>query len=175
MTMTRRTAASAVMLACVVPGVQAAGSGHGDHGGGQHAHKPANAQTAWGRSGKKNAATRTIEISMTDDMRFTPARLEIRQGETVRFRVRNAGKLEHELVLGTKPALDRHAARMQKEQAMDHHDASGVEVKPGRSGDLVWNFNRAGEFYYACLIPGHYQAGMVGTLTVVPAGKDAKR
>jgi uncharacterized cupredoxin-like copper-binding protein len=109
-------------------------------------------------------------------MRFTPDRLEIRQGETVRFRVTNAGQLDHELVLGTRAALDQHAAQMQKQQAMDHHDEeSGVEVTPGRSGDLVWTFNRPGDFFYACLLPGHYQAGMVGTLKVVPSNKDSKR
>jgi uncharacterized cupredoxin-like copper-binding protein len=39
-------------------------------------------------------------------------------------------------------------------------------VDAGQSGEIVWTFNRVGEFEFACLIAGHFQAGMVGTITV---------
>jgi uncharacterized cupredoxin-like copper-binding protein len=174
------TTSLALVLALATAGAQAAETGHpghGDHGAADHqGHHAGNQQTDWGRPGSAKAVTRTIDITMTDAMRFTPDRLEIRQGETVRLRVRNAGKLDHELVLGTPPALAAHAAQMQQQAPMVHdEDEAGVEVKPGRRGELVWNFNRPGAFQYACLLPGHYQAGMVGTLTVVPAAKDARR
>lgn len=104
---------------------------------------------------------------MTDDMRFTPRHIEVRQGETVRLRAENKGKVLHEIVLGTKADLDRHAEMMVKHPGMGHDEPSMAHVKPGQHGDIVWNFNRPGTFDFACLIAGHYQAGMTGTITVV--------
>jgi uncharacterized cupredoxin-like copper-binding protein len=142
------------------------------HEGRKETHKAAPAvkeQQAWGIAGDARAATRTIEVSMTDNMRFTPERIEVRQGETVKLVVRNDGKILHELVLGTKKALDAHAEMMVKFPGMEHDEPHMVHVKPAKSEPLVWNFNRAGEFQFACLIPGHYQAGMVGTVVVRPS------
>lgn len=106
---------------------------------------------------------------MSDDMRFTPARIEVRQGETVRFVFRNRGQTLHEFVLGTKAVLEEHAALMMKFPDMEHDEPYMAHVAPGTSGEIVWTFNRAGEFDFACLIPGHYQAGMVGQVVVTPA------
>ncbi|RZJ11825.1 MAG: hypothetical protein EON50_12415 [Acidovorax sp.] len=137
------------------------------------AHAPARAtvakaQKAWGIAGDPSAARRTITLRMTDDMRFTPRHIEVRQGETVRLRAENKGKVLHEIVLGTKADLDRHAEMMVKHPGMEHDEPSMAHVKPGQHGDIVWNFNRPGTFDFACLIAGHYQAGMTGTITVVP-------
>ena len=132
-------------------------------------------QKDWGIAGDPKAVTRTIEIVMTDDMRFTPDRVEVRQGETVRLVVRNGGQMLHELVLGTKDELDAHAAAMMKFPGMEHDEAHMVHVKPAKSEPLVWNFNRPGEFQFACLIPGHYQAGMVGTIVVLPSSNQGSK
>jgi len=126
-------------------------------------------QKAWGVAGNVKAATRTIEVGMADNMRFTPDRIEVRQGETVKFVMRNAGKVMHEFVLGTKKELDEHAALMIKFPNMEHDEPYMAHVGPGKVGEIVWTFNRIGEFDFACLIAGHYQAGMVGKVSVVPA------
>ena len=102
-------------------------------------------------------------------MRFTPARLEVREGETVRFVVRNDGRTMHEFVIGTKAENDAHAALMMKFPDMEHDEPWMAHVPPGQAGEIVWTFNRAGEFDFACLIAGHYQAGMVGKIVVAPA------
>ena len=131
-------------------------------------------QKDWGIAGNTKAASRTINLAVTDNMRFTPDRIEVRQGETVKLVVKNNGRMLHELVLGTQHELDEHAALMVKFPDMEHDEAHMVHVKPATAEPLVWNFNRAGEFRYACLIPGHYQAGMVGTIVVVPANRQAR-
>jgi uncharacterized cupredoxin-like copper-binding protein len=104
---------------------------------------------------------------MGDDMRFTPDRLEVRQGETVRFVLRNHGKLMHEFVIGTRKELDEHAALMIKFPGMEHDEPYMAHVAPGKTGEVIWNFNRPGEFDFACLIAGHYSAGMMGRIKVV--------
>jgi uncharacterized cupredoxin-like copper-binding protein len=131
----------------------------------------ARAQKPWGIAGEAKAVSRSVTIVMDDNMRFTPDKLVFKQGETVRFVVRNQGKLLHELVIGTKKELDEHAAMMLKSPAMQHDDPSMVHVAAGNTGKLVWTFNRAGEFDFACLIAGHYQAGMVGKISVAAASR----
>jgi len=126
-------------------------------------------QKPWGIAGEAKAARRSIEVRMGDDMRFTPAAIEVRLGETVRFVVRNDGKQMHEFVIGTKQELDEHAALMLKFPNMEHDEPYMAHVPPGKSGEIVWTFNRAGDFDFACLIAGHYQAGMVGKVRVVAA------
>jgi uncharacterized cupredoxin-like copper-binding protein len=128
-------------------------------------------QKPWGVAGDVKAAKRTIEVSMTDNMRFTPDNIEVRQGETIKFVIRNNGKMMHEMVIGTKKELDEHAALMQKFPNMEHDEPYMAHVAPGKTGELVWNFNRPGEFDYACLIAGHYQAGMVGKIKVVGSAR----
>ena len=126
-------------------------------------------QKPWGIAGDAAAVRRTITIAMTDAMRFAPDRLAVRQGETVRLLIRNDGKMLHELVIGTKKDLDEHAALMARFPNMEHDEPYMAHVNPGKTGQIVWHFNRAGEFDFACLIAGHYQAGMVGKITVAPA------
>jgi uncharacterized cupredoxin-like copper-binding protein len=123
-------------------------------------------QQSFGRAGDPKAVTRTMKIAMSDTMRFSPATLSIKQGETVRFIVRNDGKVLHEMVLGTPEDLAKHAELMRKFPGMEHDEPHMVHVKPGRSEVLVWQFNRPGEFRFACLVAGHYEAGMTGTITV---------
>jgi uncharacterized cupredoxin-like copper-binding protein len=109
---------------------------------------------------------RTIPVGMSDAMRFTPDTLTVRKGETVRFVFRNDGRQLHEFVLGTRKELDAHAALMMKFPGMEHDEPFMAHVPPGQTAEIIWTFNRAGEFDFACLIAGHYQAGMVGKITV---------
>ena len=128
-------------------------------------------QKDWGIAGDAKSAKRSIAVGMADNMRFTPARIGVKQGETLKFVVSNTGKVMHEFVIGTKAENARHAALMVKFPNMEHDEPYMAHVSPGKTGEIVWTFNRAGEFEFACLIAGHYQGGMVGTITVVPAGK----
>lgn len=142
-----------------------------DHGGAQHhgAEAPmAKEQKAWGVAGDARAVARTISIRMGDDMRFAPRRIELREGETVRLRAENVGQLPHEIVLGAQGELDAHAEAMQQQPGMAHDAPHMAHVDAGRKGEIVWTFNRPGRFDFACLVPGHAQAGMTGTITVLP-------
>ncbi|MEO8154452.1 MAG: cupredoxin family protein [Rhizobacter sp.] len=142
------------------------------HGDEAHATKPRVFDAAkveatdFGREGNPKKVTRSIVIDMTDNMRFTPANVTVKRGETIRFVVRNDGKVLHEMVLGTTEALKEHAALMQKFPEMEHADANMAHVKPGTRGEIVWQFTQDGEFQFACLQPGHFEAGMIGKLTV---------
>ncbi len=154
---------SAILLLAVGSSVAVA------HGEAAHAGKKQMAvkeQKAWGIAGAANAVKRTIDVGMSDDMRFTPARIDVKRGETIRFVLRNNGKLMHEFVIGTKKELDEHAALMVKFPNMEHDEPYMAHVAPGQTGEIVWNFNRAGAFDFACLIAGHYQAGMTGKIEV---------
>jgi uncharacterized cupredoxin-like copper-binding protein len=126
-------------------------------------------QTEWGIAGDAKAAKRTIELTMSDDMRFTPNLIEVRHGETVKFVVKNKGKMLHEFVIGTRKTLDEHAALMLKFPGMEHDEPYMAHVKSGGLTQLVWTFNRPGSFDFGCLVGGHYQAGMVGKITVAAA------
>ena len=142
-------------------------SAHGD----DHAKKKPAAvkkeQKAWGIAGDAKAAKRTINIAMTDQMRFLPDKIEVKQGETIKFVLKNEGKMLHEMVIGTKKDLEEHAALMLKFPNMEHEEPYMAHVAAGKSGAIIWTFNRAGDFDFACLIAGHYQAGMVGKISVV--------
>ena len=145
------------------------------HGNENHAKKASaqvkKEQKDWGIAGDAKAVTRTIEVAMTDNMRFTPDRIEVKQGETIRFVHKNAGKIMHEFVIGTRKELQEHAALMQKFPGMEHDEPYMAHVAPGKTGEIIWTFNRPGEFEFACLIPGHFQAGMDGNIKVVAASQ----
>ena len=126
-------------------------------------------QKDWGIAGDAKSVRRTIEVRMGDNMRFTPDRIDVRRGETLRFRVQNAGKEMHEFVIGTRAENARHAEMMIKFPKMEHDEPYMAHVPPGRTGEIVWAFNRAGTFEFACLIAGHYQAGMAGVIKVSEA------
>jgi uncharacterized cupredoxin-like copper-binding protein len=142
------------------------------HGGSHEkkaAAKPAqiNAeQHAFGKAGDPKKAARTIEVGMDDTMHFTPGHVVLKRGETVKFVVRNDGKIMHEMVIGTMKELKEHAELMRKFPNMEHDEPYMAHVAPGKKDELVWQFTRAGEFFYACLIPGHLEAGMIAKITV---------
>jgi uncharacterized cupredoxin-like copper-binding protein len=150
------------------------------HAHGEKTHAPSNApvvkeQKPWGIAGNPARVTRTIEIRMTDAMRFKPDRVRVRQGETVRFVHRNNGEVMHEFVLGTRKELQEHAELMRRFPDMEHDEPYMAHVPPGERREIVWRFNRAGDFDFACLIPGHYEAGMVGHVKVTPRRQPAAR
>ncbi len=114
-------------------------------------------------------ATRSMTVTLSDDMRFTPANWQATSGETVRIQLVNAGKVRHEFVIGTEAELKAHAEDMKKPKAdHHHHGANAVSVPPGATGELVWTFTDAGVVHIACFEPGHYDAGMRGTISVLP-------
>lgn len=170
--------ASALATIIVALGLALAGADAIAHG--DESHKPKDAQVVteqqdWGIAGGAKAARRTLRVTMTDNMRFTPDRLEVRQGETVRIVLANEGKMLHEFVLGTKKELDGHAELMAKFPNMQHDEPYMAHVPPGETGEIVWTFNRAGEFAFACLINGHYRAGMIGSVNVTAAARPPLR
>lgn len=141
---------------------------HGDeeHAGARKFDASKVEPTAFGQEGNPKKVTKTIKVDMTDAMRFTPSDVTVKRGETVKFVVHNDGKVLHEMVLGTKEAIKEHAELMKKFPEMEHADANMAHVKPGKAGEIVWQFTKPGEFQFACLQPGHFEAGMVGKVVV---------
>lgn len=160
----RRSTFLGLLAVAAWPGAARA---HADAAGPAKAALPKE-QKAWGIAGDARDAKRTLSFTMGDDMRFVPASVEVRQGETVRLVVKNSGRVLHEFVLGTAAELAAHAKQMKKHPNMEHDEPYMAHVAPGKTGVIVWHFNRAGSFDFACLIPGHFEAGMKGTVVVRP-------
>ncbi len=134
----------------------------GNHAGGHD-------NQAIGRPGLASKVTRTIQMDMSDAMRFSVPEVTARKGETIRFVVTNSGKIKHEMVLGSEKALKAHYEVMKKHPEMEHADPNMVTVAPGKTREIIWQFTRAGKVTFACLQPGHYDAGMKGNVTITNA------
>ena len=124
-----------------------------------------------GQPGDANKPARTVRILMHDDgneqnMRFEPALIRVRKGEQIRFVLENAGTERHEFMLATVAENRKHAEVMKKFPEMEHDDANAKRLAMSQRGELLWRFTEAGEFEFACLIPGHYEAGMHGKIIV---------
>jgi len=140
---------------------------HGEaHGGKSAGPQRSMEETAFGRTGDPKHVSRTVHVGMSDRMRFTPDRSSVERDETIRVVVKNDGKVLHEMVLGTKDALREHAVLMKKFPGMEHDEPYMVHVAPGKTGEIIWQFSRAGVVQFGCLIPGHFEAGMVGQVEV---------
>lgn len=135
----------------------------GNHAGGHD-------DEAIGKPGVAAKVSRTVTIDMIDAMRFTPSNLKVKQGDTIRFVVKNSGKISHEFVLGKEKDLKEHYEVMKKNPEMEHADANMVTVAPGKTGEVIWQFTKAGKVNFACLHPGHFDAGMKGQVTVAGLG-----
>ncbi len=122
-----------------------------------------------GQPGDPKKVLRTINVEMSDTMRFNPSSIKVKRGETIKFVVKNIGKIKHEMVLGSTKELKEHAEMMRKMPGMEHDDANKAAVEPGKTGEFVWQFTKAGTFDFACLQPGHFEAGMVGKVIVEKA------
>jgi uncharacterized cupredoxin-like copper-binding protein len=154
-------AASAALLGSAGPA-----RAHGDQDHPKNAGPVRREQKDWGVAGDAKAVKRTVEVRMLDTMRFLPERIDVRQGDTLRFRMRNTGKVMHEFVIGTRRENEEHARLMMNFPGMEHDEPYMAHVPPGKTGEIVWTFNRTGTFEFACLIAGHYQAGMAGAIHV---------
>ncbi|NGM88476.1 cupredoxin family protein [Parapusillimonas sp. SGNA-6] len=162
-----------ILALSALPGLVLASGDHaGEHGHAAHdepghaassAHAPG---VSVGRPGAAADVTRNIVVTMDDTMRFTPSRVQVHAGETVRFQIRNVGKLAHEMVIGSLEQLKAHAAEMRQTPDMQHAEPNMITLKPGQTGELIWTFDQVGTVDFACLIPGHLEAGMVGKVDV---------
>ena len=124
-------------------------------------------ETPFGKAADPKKAPRTIRVAMDDTMRYTPSEITVKRGDAVRFVATNKGQVMHEMVLGTRDELARHAEEMRKHPGMEHDEPHMLHVAPGKTGEMGWRFTRAGEFYFGCLVPGHFEAGMVGRIKVM--------
>jgi uncharacterized cupredoxin-like copper-binding protein len=125
--------------------------------------------TAWGRPGDPRQPSRVVQIVMREvdgRMLFIPSRVEVRRGEQVRFMLRNNGELDHEIVLATAEENLRHAEAMKTHPGMAHDEPNAKRLGPDKTGEILWQFTHAGTFDFSCLIPGHREAGMSGTVIV---------
>ncbi len=130
------------------------------------AHAGGHGTASIGKPGAAGKAQRTITVEMSDTMRFTPDKVTVKRGETIRFIVKNTGKLQHEFNLGTEADLKAHYELMKKFPEMEHDEPNIASVAPGGTGEVVWQFTKPGTVHFACLHPGHFDAGMKGTVTV---------
>jgi uncharacterized cupredoxin-like copper-binding protein len=133
-----------------------------------HSHSHGD-ETAFGRPGDPKKPSRVINVVMKEGsgtMEFVPSVITIKKGEQIRFKMRNDGELDHELVIGTLEGNMKHAEEMKKNPDMEHDDPNAKRLAPKKSGDIVWLFDRKGEFDFSCLIPGHREAGMTGKIIV---------
>ena len=130
------------------------------------AHEHSGESTFWfGHPGEAADVKRTIVLSATD-IKFAPMQITVAAGETVKFEIANNGKLNHEFILGSADEQVAHDKEMAAMAGMKMTHINGVSVAPGKTGMLIWTFTKAGTLQYACHVPGHYVAGMVGRLTV---------
>ncbi len=133
-----------------------------------HAHEDHGTFSA-GEPGNPKKPARVVQIIMGEGdgkMMFVPDRVEIKRGEQVRFKLRNNGELDHEFILATMEENRKHAEAMKKNPDMEHDDPNGKRLAPKKNNEIVWKFTKTGTFEYGCLIPGHREAGMIGTVIV---------
>ena len=160
-------ARTAVLLAALAAAVAAPAYPHGDAKHAKKVAKPISIEEKeFGREGDPKKVSRTVSIDMSDKMRFTPAVLTVKRGDTVRFVAKNSGKQMHEMVIGNMKELKEHAELMKQHPGMEHDEPYMAHVEPGKKAEIIWQFTKAGEFNYGCLIPGHFEAGMVGSIKV---------
>jgi uncharacterized cupredoxin-like copper-binding protein len=139
--------------------VSASAFASGTHGGGHD-------ESAIGKPGVAAKVNRTISVDMADTMRYTPSDINVKKGETIHFIVKNSGKVPHEMSLGTEKELLGHLEEMKKFPGMEHDEPGKLTLAPGKQGDIIWQFTKAGPVNFACLMPGHFEAGMKGKVNV---------
>ena len=166
MKMTSQRCLAALAALLIAGAAAAAGEHNRAEPGGEQRH---DGEISVGTPGKASEVSRTIAVDMADTMRFSPAMIDVEQGETIRFVVKNTGKVNHEMVLGTPKELKEHYAMMMKMPEMEHAEDNMVSVAPGKTGELIWRFTRARVVDFACLHPGHYGSGMKGQVRVTAA------
>jgi len=158
----------------------------GTHSGGHGAHKPHGMASQVGEPGKAGEVSRTVEVTVRENY-YEPETIKVSKGETVRFVIKNAGELVHEFNIGTAAMHAEHQkememmvehgvleadkinhARMKMDmgggKTMEHNDPNSVLLEPGKTGEVIWKFSQPAKLEFACNVPGHYEAGMVGEI-----------
>ncbi len=162
---------------CIASALILAGAGsasaNGTHAGGHGKTALFKVETEFGSTGNPKDVTKTIKLDMSDEMKFIPNTFVVNQGDTVKFVISNTGEVQHEMVIGTKPGLLKHAALMVKFPNMEHGDPFMTHVEPKKTGEIYWKFDKPGKFQFGCLVPGHFSSGMRGTIKVRAANSDA--
>ena len=156
------TACLVVCAAAIVTGSAHVRQSHAHEG---HDHVKYSA----GEPGDPKKRSQTITVRMRSEgkkMMFVPEKIEVRRGDQVRFVLENDDDESHEFMLATVAENRKHAEEMKKYPDMEHDDPNGKRVIAYGTGEILWRFTKKGEFEYACLIPGHYDAGMFGKVTV---------
>jgi uncharacterized cupredoxin-like copper-binding protein len=156
---TRHSLKTTLAMAAASFFIASAAMASGSHAGGH-------AEDTIGKPGMAAKVSRTVTIDMRDAMRFSPANLAVKQGETIRFVVKNSGQVKHEMVLGTVKDLKEHAEVMKKFPEMEHAEPNMITLAPGKTGEIIWQFTKSGKVDFACLQPGHFDAGMKGLVSV---------
>ena len=161
----KSTLLAMTLILAATPMAFAAGTHTGSHDG----------MMEIGQAAEAGAESRTIQVKLMEtedgDMIFEPNVLDFKAGETVRLAIENIGELEHEFVMDTVAAVAEHKEVMTEFPDMEHDDPNAVRLVPGEKGEIIWTFANAGSFQFACLIPGHYEAGMHGALSVSAASQ----
>ncbi len=163
--MNGRTTMRSALAAAVLVSI----AGPTSAGPGAKGHSHANESFSAGEPGDPRKPARIIQVTMREGdgkMTYLPDRLEVKRGEQVRFMIRNSGLLDHEFILATTDENLKHAEEMKKNPEMEHDDPNAKRVAPGKNSQIVWKFTKVGTFEFGCLIPGHREAGMTGTIVV---------
>lgn len=150
---------SSTLVSIALLVASSAASAAGTHGSG-HGDSPI------GKPGVASKVNRTINIEMANGMRFTPSEIRARNGETIRFVLKNTDGIKHEYTLGTQKELLQHYEVMKKFPGMEHDEPNKISLAPGKRGEVIWQFTKAGAVNFACLQPGHFDAGMKGQVIV---------
>jgi uncharacterized cupredoxin-like copper-binding protein len=161
--MIRATALSTLALSLLVL-AEPASAGPGTPG---HSHD--HGVFSAGEPGNPKKPARIVQVTMREaegKMLFVPNKVEVRKNEQIRLVINNNGELDHEFVLATPEENAKHAEEMKKNPDMEHDDPNAKRVAPKKKNEIVWKFTKAGTFEYGCLIPGHREAGMIGTIIV---------
>jgi uncharacterized cupredoxin-like copper-binding protein len=118
-----------------------------------------------------DSSPREIDLTMTDEMTFAPATIEVRRGETVLFRIRNSSNEAHEAYIGSEEEQTLHATRhsavaSEEQTAIPHINQPAVHVPPLGTGEFLYRFDERVELVIGCHYPGHYEAGMRAVIEV---------
>ena len=157
MKLNRFLCVAAIMTTFASPAFADAGHSHGD-------------QRPYGEPGDPSKPAKVVQVTMLEkedgSMVFEPRELTIKRGQQVKFVLGNNGELDHEFVVATVEDNLKHAIEMQKNPDMEHDDPNAKRLAPGSKSEIVWKFTKAGKFDFSCLIPGHRESGMFGTIVV---------
>lgn len=124
---------------------------------------------AAGEPGNTSEPFRVVQMTMTEKdgkMFYSPTEVDVKKGEQIKFVIENAGTVRHEFHLASVEENAHHRREMEKNPEMIHDDPNAQTVEAGKQATILWKFSKPGVFEFACLQPGHYDAGMHGKVVV---------